>query len=114
MRKRYSVHEIHVVKTLVLLRVHEIAIETEQLAEGLAVMDFDVLERRTECFDQSRRPDEEAPVIGQILGHRAGREIAFRLPFRHPCPRAESLESASAAASIRLAARGRRGRPCRC
>src|SRR5207237_2576172 len=90
------------------------AIETKQLAERLAVMDFDILKRRTEFFDQSCRPDEESPVVGQILGHRAGREIAFRIPCRHPCPRAESPESESAAASTPPATRERRDPPCRC
>src|SRR5438034_792771 len=102
------------IEELVLLRRHEIAVEAEQLAERLRIVNLDILERRAEFLDEPRRPDEKAPVVGQILGHRAGREIALRRPCRHPCPRGESLESACAAASGLPATREIRAPPCRC
>src|SRR5436190_12224908 len=46
MRQRSHVNEVLVIEELVLFGRHEMAVETKQLAEGLAVVDFDVLERR--------------------------------------------------------------------
>ena len=46
------------------------------LPNGTRVVHFDRLERRAEVLESPRRPDEEAPVVGEVFGHRAGREIA--------------------------------------
>ena len=78
MRQRGHVDEVLVIEELVLLARHELAVEAEQLAERHAVVHLDRLVRRAEALELAGAADEEAPVVGQVLGHRARREIATR------------------------------------
>ena len=113
MRDRRDVDEVLVIEELVLLGRHEVAVEAEQLAERHGVVHFDRLERRREFLELARRPDEEPPVVGEVFGHRAGRDVPAggdvrRPALRHPCRRDGSPGTACAAAAARPPARGTR------
>ena len=86
MRERRDVHEVLVIEELVPLGRHEMAVEAEQLAERRAVVDLDRPGNgERNALELARRADEEAPVVGQVLGHRAGREVARRRCGRGAC-----------------------------
>ena len=72
------------VEELVALRGHEVAVEPEQPAEGDAVVHLDRLVGRAEALELARAADEEAPLVREVLRHRAGDEVApGALPFIH-------------------------------
>ena len=107
-----DVDEVLVIEELVLLGRHEVAVEPEQLAERHGVVHFDRLECGERNFSNcARRPDEEAPVVGQVLGHhvrargRAARQARPSWPLSHPCRRGGSPGTSCAAASARPRAR---------
>jgi hypothetical protein len=77
-RERRDVHEVLVIEELVALGRHEVAVEPEQLAEGHAVVHLDRLVVGAEVRDRSGRTNEQTPIVRQVLGHHAGREIARR------------------------------------
>ena len=70
------------------------------LPNGAVSCTSTVLERRAEFLELARRPDEESPVVGQVLGHcapaRCRRQEARRrvrapqATSRHPCHRGGS------------------------
>ena len=115
MRDRREVDEILVIEELVLLRRHEVTVEPEQLPERRGVVDFDGLERRLEMLELARRADEEAGVVGQVLGQQPGLQVsAPPLLLRHRAPRDGSPGTSCAAASARPAWRGTAAPPWRC
>ena len=75
MRQRGHVDEVLVIEELVHLGRHEMAVETEQLAEMRGVVHFDRLVRRAELLELAGRADEESPRFGEVFGHQPGGEI---------------------------------------
>jgi hypothetical protein len=77
--------EILVIEKFVLLGGHEVTVETEELAEGDGVVNFDSLERRLEALELARRAHEETGFFGQVLGKQARLEVSM-LALRHHVP----------------------------
>jgi hypothetical protein len=75
-RDRREVDEVLVIEELVLLAGHEMAVEAEQPAERLGLVHLDRLVGRAEFLVLPLGPDEEAPLVGEVLGHHAGSEVA--------------------------------------
>src|SRR5436190_4858135 len=83
MRHGCDVDQILMIEEFVLFGRHEMTVEPEQHAERSRVVHLDRLVGRLEALEFARRLDENAGIVGQILGEHAGREIPRGVFIRH-------------------------------